>query len=165
MPKRQKRDNAYYERQLKLRFPAIHADYRAGKHSSLREALIASGIKQPRSRLQELKNAWLKSTPNEQFEFLRWLRAQPAMKTTASLPAASSTPNGPVAVNRRLEMWAASRIRIIMTKRSLTTGDVMHEMGFKRLNTSLGLALARGSQLQPDVITALAKWLMANKGI
>lgn len=165
MPKKSKRDNAYYEAQLKHRFPAIHSDYRSGKYSSLREALLLAGIKQPRSRLHELKNAWQKATAAEQSEFLRWLRAQTAMKMTASLPATSSTPNGPVAVNRRLEMWAASRIRIIMTKRSLTVGDVMYEMGYERLNASLGLALARGNRLQPDVVSALERWLKANERI
>ncbi|KQZ26496.1 hypothetical protein ASD50_03555 [Mesorhizobium sp. Root552] len=164
MPKKPKRDNAYYEAQLKHRFPAIHSDYRSGKYSSLREALITSGIKQPRSRLHELKNAWLKATAAEQREFLRWLNAQTAVMTGPSAPASGSGTTQ-VAVNRRLEAWATSRIRDIMNKRGLTIGDVMHEMGYKRLNASLGRALARRDQLQPDVISALERWLQANKSI
>lgn len=165
MPKQQKRDNAYYEQLLKRRFPAIHSDYRTGKYSSLREALIAAGIKQPRSRLHELKNAWLKATAAEQRDFARWLRAQ--IGAAAVLP---STPTGgrcsrPIAVDRRLETWAASRIEVIRAKRNLAMGDVMHEMGFKRLNASLGRSLARGDRLQPDVITALENWVRVNKGI
>lgn len=163
MPKKSKRDNAYYEQQLKNRYPDVHSDFLAGQYTSLREALIAVGLKRPRTRLQEMKNAWLNATLTEQREFARWLRARIAAAAVPSAPTRSGSRL--MAVDRRLETWAASRIKVIMIKRSLTMGDVMHEMGFKRLNTSLGLALARGSQLQPDVITALAKWLMANKGI
>lgn len=164
MPKEQKRDNAYYEQQLKRRFPALHSDYRAGKYSSLREALIAAGIKQPRSRLHELKNAWLKATSAEQREFLRWLRIHGGI---AAIPPGTARGPGshPIAVDRRLEAWATSRIKVIMAKRNLTMGAVMHEMGFKRLNPSLGLALARGDRLRPDVIAALENWLMVNKGV
>jgi len=49
-----------------------------------------------------------------------------------------------------------------MSKRHLKMGDVMAEMGFPRLNASLGMALTRGTQLQPSVIEALEKWLAAN---
>lgn len=163
MPKEQKRDNAYYEQQLKSRYPAAHSDFLAGKYKSLREALISTGIKRPRSRLQEMKNAWLNATPTEQREFARWLRARIA---AAAAPSASTGGGSrPIAVDRRLETWVASRIEVIRVKRSLTIGDVMHEMGFKRLDASLGRALARGDRLQPDLITALEGWLTANKGI
>lgn len=164
MPKQQKRDNAYYEQQLKNRYPKVHSDFLARKYASLREALIAAGIKQPRSRLHELKNAWLKATAAEQREFARWLRAQIGAAAVRLAPRGSSGIR-PIAVDRRLEAWVASRIEVIRTKRGLTIGDVMHEMGFKRLNASLGRALARGDQLQPDVIAALEKWLNANKHI
>jgi len=164
MLKEQKRDNAYYERLLKRRFPTIHADYRSGKFKSLREALIVSGIKPARTRLHELKNAWLKATVKEQREFARWLRAQIG---GVAIPPGTSIGSiaGPIAVDRRLEMWVASRIEIIMTKRGLTMGDVMHELGFPRLNASLGMAIHRGTKLQPAVLTALDKWLTDNKGI
>lgn len=164
MPQKQKRDNAYYEQQLKRRFPTIHSDYRAGKYSSLRDALMVAGIKKPRTRLHELKNAWLKATAAEQREFARWLRAQIGGVT---IPSATSTGSlaRPIAVDRRLETWAVSRIEIIMTSRGLAMGDVMHELGFPRLNASVGMALRRGTKLQPAILIALDKWLTDNRGI
>lgn len=50
MPKKQKRDSAYYEKRLKNQFPLIYADMKAGKHKTITEAAIAAGIK----RLAEL---------------------------------------------------------------------------------------------------------------
>ncbi|MDS1136718.1 hypothetical protein [Nitratireductor indicus] len=164
MPKQQKRNNSYYGRQLMLRFPTIHSDFLAGKYSSLRDALIAAGIRKPRSRLHELKNAWNKASKAEQREFARWLRAQIGATAIPSVLAGGSLAR-PIAVDRRLETWAASRIEIIMTKRGMRMGNVMHEMGFNRLDASLGRALARGGRLQPDVLTALEIWLRANEKI
>lgn len=71
----------------------------------------------------------------------------------------------PVAVDRRLEAWAKLRIREIMDRRRMTHGGVMDELGFKRLNTSLGRALERGDRLQPNLIDAIEEWLEANKAI
>lgn len=39
--------------------------------------------------------------------------------------------------------------------RQLKPGDVMSEMGFSRLNASVGMALARGTQLNPDLVKSL----------
>lgn len=164
MSKKQKRDNAYYQQQLKHYHPAIHSDFLAGKYSSLREALIVAGIKKPRSRLHELKNAWGKATAAEQEEFLRWLSAQLGVATLpASIAAPSAT--GPVAIDRRLEDWVKARIQEIMDRRTMSSGDVMDELGFNRLNPSLGLALARGDRLQPEMIDAIEKWLDANQAV
>jgi hypothetical protein len=164
MPKRQTRDNSYYEKQLQSRFPAIHSDYRVGKYRSLREALIAAGIKQPRSRLHELKNAWLKATAAERREFTRWLRTQVGAAAVTVARAGASVAR-PIAVDRRLEPWAVARIQAIMVTRRLAIGDVMDEMGFKRLNASLGRALARGDRLRPEVLDGLERWLSANRRI
>ncbi len=58
-----------------------------------------------------------------------------------------------------------NRIEEIIAKRHLKVGDVMAEMGFKKLNASLGRALHREDRLQPDVIMALEKWLAANASV
>lgn len=163
MPKQQKRDNAYYEKQLQSRFPAIHSDYRVGKYSSLREALIAAGIKQPRSRLHELKNAWNKATLAERREFTRWLRIR--IGAAVLSPATGGNVGRPLAVDSRLEMWAVSRIETIMTSRRLSMGDVMNEMGFLKLDASLAMAMRKGTRLQPAVVSALGKWLRDNSSI
>lgn len=58
MPKKQNRDNAYYEEGLMNEFPATYYDLQAGKHRTITEATIAAGLKKPRTRLHELKNAF-----------------------------------------------------------------------------------------------------------
>lgn len=57
------------------------------------------------------------------------------------------------------------RIEEIVAKRRLRVGDVMAEMGFPKLNASLGRAFHRGDRLQPHVVAALQKWLAANAAI
>lgn len=165
MPKKQRRDNAYYKERLQREHPAIYLDLIAGKYSSDREAFIAAGLKKPRTPLHELKNAWGKATAVEQSSFLRWLKARHGSKTTLT-PASSSPPTpGPVAVDRQLEAWAKRRIHEIMALRRMSYSDVMDELGFKRLNASLGRALARGDKLQPDMIDAIEKWLDTNTAV
>lgn len=160
MAGKQKRDNAYYEKQLQKLHPSIHADYLAGKYPSLNQALHVAGIRKPRTRLSELKNAWEKAQPTEQRQFLQWLQKQGALRTPLSGPVSS---NSVVAADRRLESWAIARIEEIMTKLNLMMGDVMHEMGFKKLNPSLGNAMRHGSKLSPEVIAALEIWLKDNE--
>lgn len=60
---------------------------------------------------------------------------------------------------------ASARIEEIMLRRHLKMGEVMAEIGFGRLNPSLGLAMNQRTQLQPDLIVALEKWLVANSCI
>lgn len=164
MAKKQKRDNSYYKGRLQREHPGIYRDLVAGKYGSDREAFIAAGIKKPRTPLHELKNAWGKATAAEQRNFLRWLSARPGATTTPA-SIASPPPTTPVAINRRLEGWAKARIQVIMDRRTMSSGDVMNELGFKRLNPSLGLALARGDRLQPEMINAIEEWLDTNKAV
>ena len=45
----------------------------------------------------------------------------------------------------------------------MKVGDVMAEMGFKKLNPSLGLAVNQGAQIRdPAVLAALEDWLTKN---
>lgn len=163
MPKKQKRDNAYYEERLKDEFPNIYDDFLTGKIPSLRQAILTAGLKPQRTRVHELKNAWSKASPAEQREFARWLRTQLGTLVRAS-PSPTTTP-GLIAVDRRLEPWATSRIQAIMAKRNIKSGQVMDELGFRRLDASLGRALARGDRLQPNMLAALEKWLKDNAGV
>lgn len=159
MAKKPVRNAAYYENRLKRDHPAIYADLKAGKYRTVADAAIAAGLMNRRTRLHELKNAWSKASPVEQREFLSWLRASRAVVPSIAVASPSLAP---IAVNRCLVPLAVARIDEIMFKRHLKMGDVMFEMGFERLNASLGMALARGTQLQPTVIAALEKWLAAN---
>lgn len=138
MPKKQKRDSAYYEERLKNEFPLVYADLKAGKHGSITEAAITAGLKKSRTRIHELKNAWLKANAQERYEFGKWLLTQSGVKTTHPILAGASPS---IAIAHRLEPWAKSRIEAIMVARKMTMGDVMAEMGLKRLNASVGNAL------------------------
>lgn len=157
-----KRDSAYYEERLKRDHPTIYADLRAGRHRTVADAAIAAGMKKVRTRLHELKNAWSKADAAEQRDFLRWLAA-----AGVSLPAATGTSSSStsITIDRRLTAAASRRIEEIVLKRSLKAGDVMAELGFSKLNASVGMALARGTQLRPDVIAALEKWISTNASV
>lgn len=155
MPKPPTRDNAYYEQQLKSRHLSIHADFLAGKYPNLAAALLAAGIKKPRTRSQELKNAWSKASMAEKKDFRLWLKSQ--------IHATHGAPNpGAVAVDRSLQPWAADRIEEIMARRGLRAGDVSSELGLPRNDQSVRMAAVRGTRLQPKAIVALDRWLKAN---
>ncbi|WP_412064309.1 hypothetical protein [Rhizobium sp. SYY.PMSO] len=164
MAKKQKRDNAYYKERLERDYPAIYADLKAGKHGTVADAAIAAGLKKVRTRLHELKNAWTKANATEQNDFLRWLAG--AGVVLPSIPShVAAALSFTVAVDRRLAPAAIRRIEEIMLKRHLKPGDLMAELGYSRLNASVGMALTRGTQLKPDVILALEKWLVANSSV
>lgn len=163
MATQQKRDKAYYEERLIRDHPAIYADLIAGKYRTVTEAAIAAGLRKPRTRLQELKNAWENASAGEQRESERWLHTQFGLTTPHP-----TSPNGakvPIANDRRLLPWAKSRIRAIMSHRHLKIGDVMNEMGLPIRNASVGLALTNDSRLQPQVLIALEAWLEKNKNV
>ena len=48
-----------------------------------------------------------------------------------------------------------------MFRRDMTMGNVKDELGFKRLNPSLGLALSQNSRLQLEMLDAVEKWVAA----
>jgi len=163
MAKQQKRDSAYYEDRLKREYLAIHADLKAGKYRTVADAAIAAGLKKPRTRLQELKNAWLKASAPEQGNFLLWLTGTGVGLST--MPSSSASLSFTVAIDRRLSPAAILRINEIIARRHLKPGDVMAEMGYPKLNTSVSTALRQGWKLKSDVITALEKWLIANSTV
>ncbi|KAB2759539.1 hypothetical protein F9L00_16840 [Brucella anthropi] len=161
MAKKTVRDNVYFEDRLKRDHPTIYADLKAGKYRTVTDAALAAGLKTKRTRLHELKNAWEKASRAEQREFLNWLRED----IKSSPPVVPSGPSTPIAIERKLIPDAAARIRDIMSRRALTMGDVMAEIGFLRLDASVGMALHRGTKLQPEMIAALEKWLDANTAV
>lgn len=162
MPKKQKRDSAYYEERLNRDFPEIYEDLKAGKYRTLTDAAIAAGLKKPRTRIQELKNAFSKASATEQSAFLGWLASEGYSISAIPVTAAASAP---ITIDRRLVPEAKMRIQEIMMKRRLKLGDVMDEMGFRKLNASLGYGMSQGSRLNPDLIAALEKWLDSNAAV
>lgn len=143
-----------YEERLMRDHPAIYANLIAGKYQTVTEAAVAAGLKTPRTRLHELKNAWNKSGNSERRDFLAWPAATGAMPGGAPPTTISS--------GRYLLPATVARINHIRAKRGITTGDIMGEMGFSKLDASLGNALLNGHGLRPTIIAALEKWLTAN---
>jgi hypothetical protein len=162
MTKQQKRDRAYYEERLIRDHPAIYAELINGKYQTVTEAAIAARLKKPRTRLLELKNAWSKSTHSEQTDFLAWLTTIGAL--ASGTPGAGTLP-ATISSGRYLLPATMGRITQIKTKRGMTTGDIMGEMGFSKLDASLGNALLNGHGLRLKVIEALEKWLTANASV
>lgn len=151
MLKKQKRDNDYYLGRLEKEHPSIHADLLAGKYGSARAALEAAGLRKPTSVLSSLKTAWSKASAAERAAFLRDIGAVPS--------ATSGSSAAPIAVGRRLTPAAKLKITTIMDSRNMTMGDVMDELGMKRLNPSLGMALSRDTEISAAMIKALEAWL------
>ncbi len=149
-----KRDNAYYRDRLQREHPGTFADVQSGK-VSLKDALLASGLKKQRTRIHELKNAWNKASSAERSEFVRFMK--PAPKAAA--------PVLPISIDRRLQGWAMKRIERICLARSMSNSDVMDELGIGRSDTSLWMAIRRNTRLAPSMIAAIEKWLDTNKSV
>lgn len=167
------RDNAYYLERLEGEYPTVYADWKAGKYRSMRQAFIAAGLKKDTSQLNTLKNAWRKSSPSQQADFLRWIQAASSAGTapTKNSKATLTTTSKPIQTiaiadaQRQLLPATIARIQTIKVRRGLKMGDVMREMSYKPLNASLGRALHRPTRLKPDLISALEKWLLNNQSI
>lgn len=179
-----KRDNAYFRRRLEVEHPRIWKDLNDGKYSSEREAFIAAGLRSERTRLNELKNAWTKATYDEKREFIGWLKAQPGV-TSAPGPAVSSLPTltAPMPTlattrrkksprpatsifdsDNRLLPAAIMRIEHLLSLKRMRRGDLLHELGFKKLNPSLGFALRNLNRINDDDLAhALEQWVHDNR--
>lgn len=174
----QKRDNDYYLERLRSDHPAVYADLQAGKFRNPAEAFVAAGLRRQKSALDMLRTAWTKASGPERdaFRVLIGCAAPPASApATMPLPASTSPPSSAgrgtvsntaslstIHANRYLTPVAKAAIEDVMARRGITTGIVMREMGFKPLNGSLGMALSRNTQLRPEMIAALEKWLAVN---
>ena len=155
MAKKSVRNNDYYLNRLEREHPAVFRDYQAGKYETVEKALVAAKLKVKRSRLQELMNAWSKATTAEQDAFRRAIGCAPP---GVGLPAPAAAP-ALFAVDRRLQPHAVVAVQAIMARRVIKMGDVMNELGRKRLNASVGMALSQGSLLQQDMIDDLEAWV------
>ena len=155
MAKKSVRNNDYYLNRLEREHPAVFRDFQAGKYKTVEKALIASKIKVKRTRLQEMLNAWAKATSAEQAAFRRAIGCAPPV---VGVPAPAATP-ALFAVDRRLQPRAVVAVQAIMARRVIKMGDVMNELGRKRLNTSVGMALSQGSLLQQDMIDDVEAWV------
>lgn len=154
------RDNDYYRDFLRRKHPDVFRDLQAGKYKTVAEALKVAGVKKVRTPLQEMLNAWKKATLVEQEAF----RLKVCIVGPGLTSAAAATSARPFAVNGRLEPSSVTLIQDVMAKRRMLIGDIMHELGRKRLNPSLGMAMNRGSRLQQDFVDDLEVWLAKQGG-
>lgn len=112
--------------------------------------------KSKRTRLEKLQRSWRKASDAERRQFLEWIGATDADVT----PIARSEEEGvPIASGRYLTPQTIERIHAIMTRRSLTLGGLLQEIGLPSDDRSLARALTRHSSLRLAVIEALQDWL------
>jgi hypothetical protein len=181
-----KRDNAYFERRLEKDHPQLYADVKAGR-ITVTEARRRAGMGKPRTRLQEMVNAWEKASPDERDDFLDHL-----CKKGVPIGGATTAPNTPrlmrasadatvgsglsyqVAIDGTLTPQAKTRILEIINRRKLFGSDgspkygvIMQELvpAFKSRNMALAQAVRRGNRLSPDMVRALEQWLISQKHV
>lgn len=161
---KQKRDNEYYLKRLKNEHPSIYADYQAGKFKNVSQALVAAGLRTPKSGLKALESAWKNATPAERDAFKVMIgctagQAPPAKASPGGAVTSSATAAPAVRGRQGLPPALATDVRAIMARRGLKIGDVMREMGRNPLDTSLGMALSRDTSLSDDLLDDLRAWV------
>ena len=165
--KSQKRDNQYYIDRLRNEYPTVFADLQAGKFKNVAQALVAAGLRKPRSQLDVLSSAWNKASPTERDAFKLQIgcvaptavsAAQAVVSAVIALPTLARSANG----KSHLPPTLAAEVKAIMARRGLKNGGVMRELGLGPLDASLGRALARGHQIQDHMISALETWVQKN---
>lgn len=154
-----KRDNAYYEQRLKDEKPQIYKDLIDGVYPNVHQAAIAAGLKKQPTVLEQLKRLWAKADAKEQGEFRDFINpGTPAVGGPVTGPA--FRPDG------RFEPWARTRVREIMDRRVMESGDVCREIGKNTLNPSLGNALHRDTRIRDASMRAkLEKWIKDNESV
>lgn len=158
MMPRQKHDNDYYLRKLRDKHKGLHSDVLAGK-LSVAEARKLAGLGGTRTRLHELKNAWTKATPQERSDFLSFAGLGPPTTLPASAPGSAFDGDG------MMLDWARRRIPEIMARRDMKSADLAEELGLKRSNTSVMMAISRDHKLAPNTATEVNRWLTKNASV
>lgn len=157
------RSNGYYLRRLEKEHPAIFADLKLGRIKSPAKALQIAGIKRAPGPLSVLKREWGKASPKDRVEFLKWARARIASSTPTSVAVSGASASTPSFLDCRCTAEGKERIELVMMKRKLRTGQIMSEIGFNPLDTSLATALGLRSRISPAMIVELETWLEKNK--
>lgn len=165
--KSQKRDNQYYLDRLRNEVPTVFADLQAGKFKNAAQALVAAGLRKPRSQLDVLSSAWSKASQTERDAFKARigcvaLAPAPVAPAVVSAVIAPPKPARPANGKSHLSPTLAAEVKAIMARRGLKNGDVMREIGLRPLDASLGRAIARDHQIQDHMINALEAWVQKN---
>jgi hypothetical protein len=147
--KKQIRDNNYYIQRLKKVAPDLHSRVMAGEITVTKARQLA-GLGGTRGRLSELKNSWRKATPAERRTFLVWV------SSLAAMPRGAFDPDG------LMRPWASKRISQILVRRMMSSGDLSQELGLKRLDASVAMAMQRNVRVKESTRVAVEKWLEEN---
>jgi len=151
MPSKRTRDSRYYEDRLRKEHPAIFADLRSGKLTSIRAASAAARLIHLPTRLDALRREWKKATTAERRAFAAWLKSLSG--------SAGSTPSKPIASpSGQLTPGVVAFLSGWLVKHRAKPGRIMREMGFSNYDYRLARGIA-GDPLPNYVVSALEKWL------
>lgn len=162
-----KRDNGYYEARLKSEHPAAFQDLQDGKHRTLADALVAVGLRRPRTPLHELRNAWRKANPTERSTFLADIgHAVPAPSPAPSAPRPALA-GAPVAVfsGGRFTPAGKGAMHRLLADPDIKgrMGAVMKVIGRSPNDQSLSMALSRDT-LVKAAVAADIETLLSDRG-
>lgn len=172
-----KRDNQYCLDRLRDEHAGIFADYQAGKFKNAAAAILAAGLRKQQDILVVLKSACKKANAAEQETFKLLIGCVVPVLALPPTAMALSVPLSPSAhshvsqnatilqTKRKLSPVLAAAVRQIIDRRKLKTGQIMCEMGMNPLDTSLGRALYRDTQVRDDLVKALEVWSEKNTQI
>lgn len=153
MAKPKKRDSAYWLARLKRQYPAIYDKHRSRHIPSVRAACIEARLIRQPSRLDALKRSWKGASPMDRRAFADWLR---------SGGARTVTPSNLVEPGGHLSAASIKRINNVMKFTRIKSGDVMARMGYKKLDSRLGSAIARRWKPKMAFLVRLAAFLNAS---
>ena len=148
MAKAKKRDSAYWLARLRSEHPPLARKVAHGD-ITVRKACIHAGLISPPSRLVALKREWNGASVAERKEFVLWARGVRPSSSPASLLGGDGYLSGAT----------IKRIRRVMVATGQKSGDVMYEMGLKRLDPRLGFALQREWKPGNEFLAKLTRWL------
>lgn len=156
--KKQKRDSDYYLQRLKVLRRDLYDDVLAGR-MTVNKARQLAGLGGRRTRLNELLHAWEEATSEERSKFL-------AAKGLTTTPSAAPAPVVEVFDAMGFMLDSASlRIAEIMARRGMTYGQLADEIGIKRLNASVAMAMRRDVRLSPATAENVKRWLAENSSV
>ena len=162
---KQKRDNAYYTQRLLTTDKTLYNEVVAGR-MTVSAARKLAGLGGHRTRLHELKNAWLKATAKQRRDFLAWLSsmAPAAAPSVPVIPATTHT--AAFSADGTPTPQTQRRILEIMSRRNMTSGEVCDELGISRLNQAVMTAAHNGTRIRnAATVRAVEAWLVTNAKI
>jgi hypothetical protein len=166
----QKRDSDYFKEKLRRRRKDLYDEVMAGR-MTVNKARQLAGMGGKRTWLSQLKHAWKKASPAERATFLSWAgptAPSPAAAPVSPTPPTLTAPAGGTAFDADgyMQTWARRRIPEIMSRRSMSFGDVADELKIKRLDPSVMNAVKNDTRIKSMATrAAIDEWLMANAGV